>query len=118
MKNWYSKEFPFPASVASKQVDDAFRELCAAQGGKANGAAIFSVHDQATNLITFFFSPEAKRLAEKVDAASCAKPTPVTKFALTIGDPKGWELHFPTFERTKVQTSSHGTPAPTPQRRR
>jgi hypothetical protein len=118
MKTWYSKEFPSPMGTPSKQLDDAFRELCLAQGGRPNGAAIFSFHDLQTNALTFFLSPEAGTLAGSIGAVPCKKPTPVPRFALSIGDGKSWEIHFPTFERTPPQTSSHSTPAPSSPRRR
>jgi|GEM_PF-6747711 hypothetical protein len=117
MKTWYSKEYPSPIGTPSKQLDDAFRELCLAQGGRPNGAAVFSFHDLQTNALTFFLSPEAGTLAGSIGAVPCKKPTPLPRFALSIGDGKSWEIHFPTFERTKPQTSSHSTPVPAQRRR-
>jgi hypothetical protein len=120
MKNWYSKEFVTQFATSSKILDDAFRELCAAQGGKANGAAIFNQRDAATGAVTLFFSPEAKRLAETVGAIQCNKPIPQDRFGLNIGDGQSWEIHFPAFDRARPQQSSESSPsaAATKNRRR
>jgi hypothetical protein len=107
MKTWYTKVVPYPATVAAKQFDDSFRALCNAQGGKANGAAVFSAFDQSTKSTTFYFSPEAKRIAETADAQSCQKPRPASSFSLSIGDPGSWVLHFPSLERTPSQKGLH-----------
>ena len=118
MKTWYSKKIPYPPTTASKDVDDAFRALCLAQGGKANGAAVFSAYDHATRATTLYFSPEARRIAEQTDAQSCQKPVPANGFALSIGDPDSWRLHFPTVTRAASQVGLRPTPPPTAQRRR
>jgi hypothetical protein len=118
MSTWYSKVFTYPSTEASKQVDESFRALCLAQGGKANGAAVFSVYNQSTKATTFYFSPEARRIAERVEAATCAKPKPIHAFALSIGDPESWQIHFPTFARTPSQPSSRPFMPAVPARRR
>ncbi len=118
MNTWYSKEFMSPISGPSKKLDDAFRELLAAQGGKSNGAAVFSFHDFQTNAVTIYLSPEAKTLAASVEAQPCAKPKPKPRFTLSIGDGKSWDLHFPGFERPLPQVSSHSTPVTSSSRRR
>ena len=112
MNTWYSKTVPYPATDTSKKIDEAFRALCLAQGGRAKGAAIFSAIDQAARSITLYFSPEARRIAEQSEAQSCKKPDPLHGFALSIGDPDSWTLHFPALGRTAPQISLRPTPAP------
>lgn len=118
MKTWYSKSLPYPATAASKEVDEAFRSLCLAQGGKANGAAVFSAYDQATKSMTLYFSPEARRIAEQNDAQTCQKPSPAAGFGLSIGDPDSWRIHFPAFARPPSQPALRPLSAQTSQRRR
>jgi hypothetical protein len=111
MKTWYSKTVPYPATDTNKKIDDAFRALCLAQGGRANGAAVFSTFDQATRSTTLYFSPEARRVAEQSEAQSCHKPDPLHGFALSIGDPDSWAIHFPALARLASQTSLRPAPA-------
>lgn len=112
MNTWYSKTVPYPATDTSKKIDEAFRTLCLAQGGRAKGAAIFSAFDHATRSLTLYFSPEARRVAEQSDAQSCKKPDPPQGFALSIGDPESWAIHFPVFARPAPHVSLRPTPPP------
>jgi len=118
MNTWYSKTVPYPATDTSKKIDDEFRALCLAQGGRAKGAAIFSTFDQATRSTTMYFSPEARRIAEQSNAQSCRKPDATHGFALSIGDPDSWAIHFPAVTRPQRQTSLHPTPSPPPNARK
>ncbi len=116
MNTWYSKQVPYPSTAAGKAVDEAFRALCAAQGGKARGAAVFSKYDQATQSTTLYFSPEARSIAQQSDAQSCEKPEPLNGFALSIGDPDSWRIHFPAVVRPASQTSRRPLSTPNPGR--
>lgn len=118
MSTWYSKQVPYPSTVASKEIDEAFRVLCASQGGKARGAAVFSMYDKATQSTTLYFSPEARSIAQQSDAQSCEKPDQANGFALSIGDPDSWSIHFPAVARPAKQSSLHPVSPPTPRHRR
>ena len=111
MKNWFSKELPAQPTTPFKNLDDAFRGLCADQGGRANGAAVFGQRGAIGDVVTLFFSPEAKRLAQTVGAEPCAKPTPQQRWSLDIGDGQSWEIHFPNYERAKPQESTASSPS-------
>lgn len=102
---WHRKVVTHPATVVSKELDDSFRNLCAAQNGKANGAAIFVEVDPKANTSTFYFSPEAARVAKAVQADLCPKPKATDSIRMSIGDPQGWNIHFPTLSRTPTQAS-------------
>ena len=104
-KTWHRKTVVHPATIVSKELDDSFRALCAAQNGKPNGAAIFVDVDAKTNTATFYFSPEAHRLAKTAAADVCPKPKPSASIRLSIGDPQSWDIHFPSLTRTPIQTS-------------
>lgn len=118
MNTWYSKQVPYPSTAASKEIDEAFRALCASQGGKAQGAAVFSKYDHATQSTTLYFSPEAGSIAQQSDAQSCEKPNPLNGFALSIGDPDSWRIHFPAVARPASQPSLRPLSATTSSRRR
>jgi hypothetical protein len=102
---WHRKVVVHPATVVSKELDDSFRDLCAAQNGKANGAAIFVEVDANAKTTTFYFSPEAARVAKAVQADLCAKPKPSGSIRMSIGDPQSWDIHFPSLLRTPTQRS-------------
>jgi hypothetical protein len=102
---WHRKIVVHPATTVSRELDDSFRNLCAAQNGKANGAAIFVEVDAKANTSTFYFSPEAARVAKAVQADLCAKPRASDSIRMSIGDPQGWDIHFPTLTRTPAQRS-------------
>ena len=102
---WHRKVVTHPATVVSKELDDSFRNLCAAQNGKATGAAIFVEFDATANTSTFYFSPEAARVAKAVQADLCPKPKASDSLRMSIGDPQGWDIHFPTLSRTPAQAS-------------
>ena len=102
---WHRKTVTHPATIVSKELDDSFRNLCAAQNGKANGAAIFVEVDSKSNTTTFYFSPEAARVAKAVQADLCPKPKATESIRMSIGDPQGWDIHFPTLARRPAQPS-------------
>ena len=118
MSTWYSKQVPYPSTAASKEIDEAFRALCASQGGKARGAAVFSRYDHATRSTILYFSPEARSIAQQSDAQSCEKPDQANGFALSIGDPDSWSIHFPAEARPASQASRRPLSAPTSRQRR
>ena len=102
---WHRKVVVHPATIVSRELDDSFRDLCAAQNGKANGAAIFVEVDAEANTTTFYFSPEATRVAKAVQADMCAKPKATDSIRMSIGDPQSWDIHFPSLLRTPIQRS-------------
>ncbi len=102
---WHRKTVVHPATTVSRELDDSFRNLCAAQNGKANGAAIFVEVDSKANTTTFYFSPEATRLAKAVQADLCPKPKATDSIRMSIGDPQSWDIHFPSLSRTPAQAS-------------
>lgn len=118
MNTWYSKQFPYPSTAASKEIDEAFRTLCASQGGRAQGAAVFCKYDRAAQSTTLYFSPEASSIAQQSDAQSCEKPDPLNGFALSIGDPDSWRIHFPNVAPPPSQPSLRPLSAATSSRRR
>jgi len=117
-KSWHRKIVVHPATTVSRELDDSFRALCAAQNGKPNGAAIFIDVDAKTNTTTFYFSPEAQRVAKTIEADVCAKPKPTASIRLSIGDPQSWDIHFPSLLRTPTQASLRPQGVDTQPRRR
>lgn len=98
MSTWHSKNIGdgVQAFDPSQKLHEAFLAL-ARSGDLPPGIGVFSRYDLRTNVVTWYFSPEATALAAKFDATLCEKPVPTRGFGLLAGDSQSWKVHFPDY---------------------
>lgn len=98
MTTWQCKEVGdgMEAYRPSKQLFDAFFDL-ASTSDLPPGIGVFSNYDLETNIVTWYFTPEASTLAEAFGATPCVKPVPVEGFGLLVGSQDSWQIHFPDY---------------------
>ena len=97
MKTWYSKEIGdgVQAFDPSGKVQDAFLSL-ALRGPLPYDLAVFSEHDLHRNVVTAYFSPAAKVLADLFETTPCEPPQRSRHFGLLVGDARACDLLFAT----------------------
>ncbi len=97
MTTWYSKEIGDGAQAfaPSGNIQEAFLAL-ALRGQLPYDLAVFSEHDLRRNVVTAYFSPAAKVLADMFQAQPCEPPKRSRHFGLLVGDARAWDLLFPT----------------------
>lgn len=98
MASWHSKDVGDGLSALgpSSRLHEAFIALVKA-GHTPPGIGVFSRYDLRANTVTWYFSPDAELLAKSFGASPCEKPTPNKGFALSVGDSRSWEIHFPGY---------------------
>ena len=98
MTTWHSKNVGdgVEALPQVQKLHQAFIALAKA-GGLAPTIGVFSVYDLHANVVTWYFSPEATLLAQAFGANPCDKPIPDGDFALTVGDARARDFHFPNY---------------------
>ena len=99
MDTWNSKSVGdgVAAFQPSMQLHQAFLNMASASAGVPANAAVFSYYELDTNVVTWYFSPEATSLAKMFGATPCDKPTPSKGFGLLVGDGRSWGAHFPNY---------------------
>lgn len=102
MSTWYSKQLGDgnAAFGPSHIIQEAFFNLSvisAKEGESLSDVAIFSECDLSKNMVTVYFTPNAKILARAFNANPCSKPTPTEMFGLLVGDANSWESYFPGY---------------------
>ncbi|MGH6753638.1 MAG: hypothetical protein ACREDP_15870, partial [Bradyrhizobium sp.] len=92
--NWFSLELGdgVEAFAPTRKMQDAFMAAFKTQG--VGEMALFSRYDTRANVVTAYFSPAAKLLAESFGAKPCEKPS-ITGLGLLAGDARCWEWFFP-----------------------
>lgn len=97
MTTWYSTEIGngMQAFDPSRKIQDAFLAL-AMRGQLPYDFAVFSEHDLRRNVVTVYFSPSAKVLADMFEGKPCNPPQRSRHFGLLVGDARAWDLLFPT----------------------
>lgn len=98
MNTWHSKDVGdgFAALRLSQKLHDAFIALIES-GQVPDELSVFARYDLRANVVTWYFSPRAEILAMGFGATPCEKPVPTKGFALTVGDARSWEIHFPDY---------------------
>lgn len=98
MDSWYSKDLGDGVSAfgPTLKIQEALKEIVKA-GVYSRDLAVFSQYDSRKNVVTVYFSPSARLLAEAFDSTPCEKPVPEKGFALIVGDARNWEIHFPSY---------------------
>lgn len=74
------------------------RDLCCPEGSAASGCAIFE--RLRGDVRTIFFAPAVGRLAQKLGAQRCPKPSPDSLF-LAYGETAAWHIHFGESEEAR-----------------
>lgn len=102
MAGWRSKKLGdgVKAFTPTGEIQDAFMRLTLAQargGHYSYDAAVFSEYNSTTGEITVYFTPTTEPLAKMFQATPCEKPIPKGDFALSVGDARAWEIHFPGY---------------------
>jgi len=99
MDQWQCKEVGdgVAAFQPAMELHKAFLALGLATGRIEQGFGVFSYYDLSTNMVTWYFSPEATALAKTFGASPCEKPAPSPGFSLLAGDGRSWEVHFPGY---------------------
>lgn len=97
MTTWYSKEIGDGAQAfdPSGDIQEAFLAL-ALRGQIPYDLAVFSEHDLHRKMVTVYFSPAAKVLANMFEGQPCDPPQRSSHFGLLVGDARAWDLLFPT----------------------
>lgn len=95
MKQWYSKELGggIDALEPTGKMKEAFLPAFALSGAPIN-MSMFSKYDHHKNIVTMYFTPAAKYVAEAFGAEPCEKPL-ITGLALEAGDIRCWQEFFP-----------------------
>jgi len=96
MATWYSKALGdgIDSLKPTTQIQEAYLALDEVARLPVD-CAVFSYYDMRTNIVTVYFSPTAKHLADLFDASPCAKPKNKEGFGLIVGDMRAWDLLFP-----------------------
>ena len=96
MNSWYSKEIGNGAEAfdPSGKIQEAFLALTM-RSQLPYDLAVFSEHDLRRNLVTVYFSPAAKVLADMFEGQPCEPPQRSRHFGLLVGDARAWDLLFP-----------------------
>jgi hypothetical protein len=68
-----------------------------AKGAVPHGCGVFATDDPNSNTIIWYFSPDAASIAAKFNAQTCAKPVPVERFSLLVGEQRSAMEHFPEY---------------------
>ena len=94
--SWYSKELGngMVAQEPTNNIMEAFLPVFAAKGSPVE-MAVFSHYDRHADVVTVYFSPAAKELAERFSATSCEKPTFRDGTGLLVGDQSAIQVLFP-----------------------
>ena len=94
--SWYSKELGngMAAQEPSNKIMEEFLLLFAAKGNPVE-MAVFSHYDRHADVVTAYFSPGAKELAERFAASPCKKPTFGDGTGLLVGDQRAIQALFP-----------------------
>ena len=102
MSTWYKKDLGdgVAAFEPSSRLHQAFLAL-AASGELPKVVGVYSIYDLETNIVSWYFSPEAESLAKLFNAAPCDKPIPKEGFGLLAGNGPCWEDHFPDYVNRK-----------------
>lgn len=82
------------AQETSNKIMEAFLPVFAAKGNPVE-VAVFSHYDRHTDVVTVYFSPAAKELAERFSASPCEKPTFGDDTGLLCGDQRAVQALFP-----------------------
>lgn len=108
MSTWHSKAIGdgIEAFEPSMRLHEAFFSLARNGGSVPENAAVFSRYDLDSNVITWYFSPEAASLASAFGAAPCEKPLPSEGFGFLSGDTRAWQAHFPGYVASRRRRES------------
>ena len=95
MTHWFSKEIGdrIQAFPRLKSMQEIFHNAFMLSGAPI-GKAMFSRYDLHKNVITIYFSPDAKVMAGWFGAKPYEKPS-ITGLALEAGDVRCWQELFP-----------------------
>lgn len=96
MTQWNSKVLGggVEARIPSQEIHLAYLSYAVAHG-EETGAAVFCRMDPSANIVTAYFTPEAKLLAAQFSASPCAKPDRDGRLGLLAGSASDWDRHFP-----------------------
>ena len=97
MNSWHRKNMG--DGIAARHEEE--RLFKAFQNFVSNGVfpniSVFFRRDLETNVVTWWFSPEASELAQNFEAQSCEKPLPEGAFGLLVGDNNALKNYFPEY---------------------
>lgn len=101
MSTWFSKELGdgVAAHAPTTQIQETYSTLYIAGANFSMDMAVFSRYDLRANMVTVYFTPSAIQLARTFGAKPCEKPSK-DDLALIVGDPRCWEILYPTSEST------------------
>ena len=102
MTSWHSKEVGdgVAALAPTQKLHEAFFNM-AKTGSLAPGFGVFARYDFEANMVTWYFSPESELLALAFGATPCEKPVPQEGLALSVGDQRSWQIHFPGYSPSR-----------------
>ncbi len=94
--SWYAKELGngMVAQEPSNNIMEAFLPVFAAKGSPVE-MAVFSHYDRHADVVTAYFSPAARELAERFSASPCDKPIFGEDLGLLVGDQRAIQVLFP-----------------------
>ena len=97
MTHWYSLNLGdgISASMPSAEIEELFQKTFRAAGEPLEMAVFTRSEEGRLHCeIVAYFSPAAVNVAEKFDAAPCAKPVRA-RLGLLVGDEDAWSVLFP-----------------------
>jgi len=96
MTTWYSLEVGDEETAAKtmKRVMDAFMPKYIG-AGRPLAMAIFSSHNEESNLVSLYFSPKSLSLAMQFGASPCDDSFVNIDLSLLVGDERSIEVLFP-----------------------
>ena len=100
MKTWHQARMvdASAALAAFDKLQQAFMaQAISERGAVPHGRGVFVADDPTTNNVIWYFSPEAKALAEIFGGQPCEKPVPNKNFSLLVGEQRSAMLYFPEY---------------------
>ena len=91
---WYSLEVHLDSLVEETQkIQNTFQSFYLSNNGKTNNMALFSRRDGSSKMSTFYFTPNAKSIADIFNATPCERP-PKDGLGLLVGDETVYSILF------------------------
>lgn len=94
---WFSKDIggKLDASESYDHIKSLFFTAWVS-AGRPEGMAIFEFYDNTFDIVTLYFTPSAKELAEYLKATPCEKPPISIGLTMIVGCYGGLEHHYPS----------------------
>ena len=96
MNYWHRMELneSTESLAKSEEIENVFWPTFMAAGGPV-GMAVFSGNNLDDHVLTYYFSPDASKIARIFHATPCGKPTEYDGLGLLFGDQRAIKLFFP-----------------------